>query len=71
MKFLKIDLKLIPIVWGPKCWTRKLSQLIDKVLKTFLKHIKSLICKNLNFLIKFPSDLGEDTKPSWHLTAQS
>ena len=32
------DLKPIPIVGGPKCPTRKLSQLIDILLKPFLRH---------------------------------
>ena len=43
------DLKLRPIVGGSKCPTRKLSQLIDILLKPFLKHIKSFILNNLDF----------------------
>ena len=43
------DLKLRPIVGGPKCLTRKLSQLIDILLKPFLKHTKSFICDSLDF----------------------
>ena len=37
------DLKVRPIVGGPKCPTRKLSELIDTLLKPFLKHVKSYI----------------------------
>ena len=36
------DLKLRPIVGAPKCPTRKLSQLIDILLKPFLKTSKVL-----------------------------
>ena len=43
------NLKLRPIVGSPKCPTRKLSQLIDILLKPFLKHIKSFICDGLDF----------------------
>ena len=35
------DLKVRPIVGRPKCPTRKLSELIDALLKPFLKHVKS------------------------------
>ena len=40
--FEPTDLRLKPIVGGPKYPTRKLSQLTDILLKYFLKHIKSL-----------------------------
>ena len=56
------DLKLIPIVGGHKCPTRKLSQLIDILLKPFLKHIKSFIRDSLDFLSKCPRDVHEDTE---------
>ena len=56
------DLMLRPIVGGPKCPTRKLSQLIDILLKPFLKHIKSFIRDSLDFLIKGPRDIDEDTE---------
>ena len=56
------DLKLRPIAGGPKCPTRKLSQLIDILLKPFLKHIKSFIRDSLDFLNKFPRDVDEDTE---------
>ena len=56
------DLKLRPIVGGPKCPTRKLSQLIDILLKPFLKHIKSFIFHSLDFLNQCPKDVDEDTE---------
>ena len=39
-----------PIVGGPNCPTRLLSQLIDITLKPFLLHIKSYVKDNLDFL---------------------
>ena len=48
------DLKLRTIVSGPKCPTRKLSQLIDILLKRFCKRIKSRICDSFGFLNKCP-----------------
>ena len=65
-EFIKIfepnDLKLRPIVGGPKCPARKLSQLIDIILKPFLKHIRSFIRDSLDFLIKCPRYVDEDTE---------
>ena len=46
------SLKLRRIVGGPKCPARKLSQLIDILLKPFLKHIKIFIRDSLDFLIQ-------------------
>ena len=46
------DLNVRPIVGGPKCPTRKLSELIETLLKPFLKHIKSYIRGSINFLNK-------------------
>ena len=43
---------LRPIVAGPVCPTRNLSDLIDKILKPFLIHIKSYIKDNIDFLSK-------------------
>ena len=56
------DLKLRPTVGGPKCPTRKLSQLIHILLKPFIKHIKSFIWDNLDFLNKCPRGVDEDTE---------
>ena len=55
------DLKLRPIIGGPKCTTRKLSQLIDILLKPFLKRIKSFVPDSLDFLNKCPRDVDENT----------
>ena len=45
-------LTLRPIVAGTNCPTRRLSNLIDILLKPFLIHIKSYIKDNLDFLAK-------------------
>ena len=55
-------LKLKPIVGGPKSPAKKLSQLIDILLKPFLKHIKNFIRDSLDFLNKYPRDVDEDTE---------
>ena len=55
-------LKLRPIEGGPKRRTRKLSQLIDILLKPFLKRIKSFIRDSLDFLPKCPRDVNENTE---------
>ena len=55
-------LKLRPIVGGSKCPARKISQLIDILLKPFLKHINSFIRDSLDFLIKCPRNVDEDTE---------
>ena len=47
------DLKLRPIVGGTQFSTRKPSQLIDILLKPFLKRIKSFICDSLGLLNKY------------------
>ena len=46
------DLTVRPIVGGPNCPTKPLSQLIDIILKPFLIHIKSYVKDNLDFLRK-------------------
>ena len=35
------DLKLRPIVGGPKCPTRRLSNFLDLILKSLTKHVKT------------------------------
>ena len=55
------DLTLRPIVAGPICPTRPLSNLIDILLKTFLLHVKSYVKDNLDFLSKCPRENYEDT----------
>ena len=54
------DLKLRPIVAGPICPTRPLSNLIDILLKPFLLHIKSYVKDNLDFLSKSSRENYED-----------
>ena len=39
-----------------------LSQLIDMLLRSFLKHIKSFTRVSLDFLIKSPRDVDEDSE---------
>ena len=46
------NLKVRPIVAGPKCPNRKLSEFIEALLKPFLKHVKSYIRNSIDFLNK-------------------
>ena len=55
------DLKLRPIVAGPICPTRPLSNLIDILLKPFLLHVKSYVKDNLDFLSKCSRENYGDT----------
>ena len=55
------DLTLRPIVAGPNCPTRRLSNLVDILLKPFLIHIKSYIKVNLDFLAKCSRENKWDT----------
>ena len=48
------DLTVRPIVGGPNCPTKPLSQHIDIILKPFLIHVKSFVTDNLVFLINVP-----------------
>ena len=50
------------LVPGGKCPTRKLSQLIDILLKSFLKCIKSFIRNSLDLLHKCPRYVYENTE---------
>ena len=56
------NLKLRPTENGPKRPTRMISQLIDMLLKPFLKHIGRFIGDNLDSLIQCPRDVDEDTE---------
>ena len=47
------DLKFRPIVAGPNCETHRLSNLIDLLLKPFIKHVKSYVRDDLDFFISF------------------
>ena len=55
------DLTLRPIVAGPNCPTRRLSNLVDILLKPFLIYIKSYIKDNLDFLAKCSRENKWDT----------
>ena len=44
------DLKLRPIVAGPTCPTRSLSDLSDKILKPFILHVKIFVRDNIGIL---------------------
>ena len=55
------DLKVRPMVGGPKCPTRKLSELIDALLKPFLKHVKSCIRDSIDFLNKCDRNTDRNT----------
>ena len=50
-----------PIVDGPNCPTRPLSQLIDVILKPFLIQIKSSVKDNLDFLRKCSRKMNDTT----------
>ena len=55
------DLKLRPIVAGPCCPTRNLSNLVDKIIKPLLIHIKSHIKDNISFLKECSRENNENT----------
>lgn len=54
------DLKVKPVVVGPKFPTRKLSQSIDILLQPFLKHGKSYIRDSINFLYECDRNTDEN-----------
>ena len=56
-----VDLKMRPIVAGPVCPTHRLSNLIDVVLKPYLKHVKSYIRDSVDFLNHLPENIDEDS----------
>ena len=55
------DLKLRPIVAGPCCPTRNLSNLVDKIIKPLLIHVKSHIKDNICFLKECSRENNENT----------
>ena len=55
------DLKLRPIVGGPKCPTRRLSKFLDTLLKPLIKHVQSNIKDNIDFLNKCERKVSKDT----------
>ena len=54
------DLKFRPIVAGPSCPTHRLSNLIDILLKPLLKHVKSYVRDDIDFLTKLPKNISKD-----------
>ena len=55
------DLKVRPIKGGPKCPSRKFSDLIYTLLKPFLKHEKNYIRDSIYFLNKCDRNLDGNT----------
>ena len=55
------DLKFRPIVAGPVCETHRLSNLIDLLLKPFIKHVKSYVRDDLDFLSHLPTSVNQNT----------
>ena len=60
-EYVPSDLKLRPLVAGPICPTKPLSNLTDILLKPFLLHVKSYVKDNLDFLSKCSRKNYEDT----------
>ena len=54
------DLKLRPIVGGPKCPTRRLSNFLDLILKPLTKHVESSIKDNIEFLKTCKRNVTDD-----------
>ena len=46
---------------GPVCETHRLSNLMDILLKPFLKHVKSYVRDDIDFLQYIPKRISEDT----------
>ncbi|MCG8076000.1 MAG: GIY-YIG nuclease family protein, partial [Candidatus Thiodiazotropha taylori] len=55
------DLQFRPIVAGPRCETSRLSSLLDILLKPFLKHVKSYLRDDIDFLNFLPNNVPENT----------
>ena len=53
------DLTFRPIVAGPNCETSHLSHLLDILLKPFLKHAKSYLRDDIDFLNYLPKHVNE------------
>ena len=54
-----MDLQFRPIVAGPVCETHRLSNLIDILLKPFIKQVKSFIRDDIDFLSYTPNIVPE------------
>ena len=56
------DLKFRPIVAGPACETHRLSNLLDILLKPFIKKVKSYVRDDIDFLNYVPETVPPNTK---------
>ena len=55
------DLKLRPILGGPKCPTKRLSNFLELILKSLTKRVKNNIKDNLEFLKTCKRNGTDDT----------
>ena len=55
------DLKVRPIIAGPECPTKRLSNFIDIILKPMVQKVKSYIKDDLDFLNKCPRTTSTNT----------
>lgn len=55
------DLKFRPIVAGPACPTHRLSNFIDILLRPYIKHVKSYVRDDIDFLNHLPKETDDDT----------
>ena len=51
------DLKFRPIVAGPACPSHRLSDLLDKLSRPFIKHVKSYVRDDIDFLNHLPKSI--------------
>ncbi|MEW8548130.1 MAG: hypothetical protein AB2693_31895 [Candidatus Thiodiazotropha sp.] len=56
-----VNLTFRPIVAGPICETHRLSNLIDILLQSYSKHIKSFIKDTTDFFSKLPTTVSPET----------
>ena len=55
------DLKLRPIVAGPACLTRRLSNLLDIILRLYTQRVKSNLGDTTDFLNNLPGRVPPST----------
>lgn len=56
------DLKIICIVGNPKCTTRKLSYVMDLLLKPFIKEVKSYTKGSTHIFSKFQQEVCDNKR---------
>ncbi len=54
------DLKFRPIVAGPACPTHRLSNFVDILLRPYIKHVKSYVRDDIDFLNHLPTNIDKD-----------